>query len=281
MMITRCPACATAFRVTPDQLKLMHGKVRCGACQHVFNALDTLLDAVPEREAPLEPIESIETQPEFPVMEEAGADIPEAPGEIAIPPPETEAETNWQAQEPAAPLHESATPFQEPVAKASSLPRWAWGLASTLALLLLLLQAIMQFRVELSVLWPQAKPALQDLCNPLDCDIPLPRKGDLIDIESSDLNPDKSNTEMLEFAATLKNRAPFVQAYPHLELTLTDTADRPLLRKVLPPSEYLPKSTDISSGFPANGNVAVNLAMIHDNSANAVAAGYRLYLFYP
>lgn len=274
MMITRCPACSTAFRVTPDQLKLMQGKVRCGECQHVFNALDTLLDAVPEREAPLEPIEPIETQPEFPFMEEAGADIPEEPGEIAIPPPESDAEINWQAQE-------TAVPLQEPAAKASSFPRWAWGIASTLALLLLLLQVIMHFRVELSVLWPQAKPALQDLCIPLDCDIPLPRKADLIDIESSGLNPDKSNSERLELAATLKNRAPFVQAYPHLELTLTDTADHPLLRKVLSPSEYLPKSTDISSGFPANGNVAVNLAMIHDNSANAVAAGYRLYLFYP
>jgi predicted Zn finger-like uncharacterized protein len=43
-MLTRCPACATQFRVTPDQLKLRGGRVRCGECQHVFNALDTLIE---------------------------------------------------------------------------------------------------------------------------------------------------------------------------------------------------------------------------------------------
>jgi predicted Zn finger-like uncharacterized protein len=43
-MLTRCPACATHFRVTPDQLKLRAGRVRCGECQHVFNALDTLIE---------------------------------------------------------------------------------------------------------------------------------------------------------------------------------------------------------------------------------------------
>lgn len=33
-----CPQCHTLFRVVPDQLKLRGGMVRCGACQHVFNA---------------------------------------------------------------------------------------------------------------------------------------------------------------------------------------------------------------------------------------------------
>ncbi|WP_200385516.1 zinc-ribbon domain-containing protein, partial [Rhodocyclus tenuis] len=43
-MKTRCPACATTFRVTPEQLKARAGKVRCGQCDSVFNALDTLID---------------------------------------------------------------------------------------------------------------------------------------------------------------------------------------------------------------------------------------------
>ena len=44
-MLTRCPACATSFRVTPEQLKLRAGKVRCGKCQTVFNAIDSLLES--------------------------------------------------------------------------------------------------------------------------------------------------------------------------------------------------------------------------------------------
>lgn len=274
MMITRCPACATAFRITPEQLKVMHGKVRCGQCQHVFNALDTLLDAVAE---PVAPIEPIEPQPEFIFMAEPAAVIPEQFIENPVPSTEVVAESNWQAQETEALPHEAS-------AETSPFRTWTWSLAASLAFLLLLLQAILQFRVELSVLAPQAKPALQALCKPLGCDLPLPRKADLIGIESSDLNPDQKNKDQLVLSATLKNRAPFVQAYPHLELTLTDTADRPLLRKVLSPSDYLPKGIAISSGFLANGEVAVNLTLIHDNPVNAaaaLAAGYRLYLFYP
>jgi ribosomal protein L11 methyltransferase len=57
MMLTRCPTCSTAFRVTPEQLKARAGKVRCGHCSAVFNALETLEDAPPaaqmEAEAPL------------------------------------------------------------------------------------------------------------------------------------------------------------------------------------------------------------------------------------
>jgi len=43
-MLTCCPNCKTSFRITPEQLKARQGKVRCGECQHVSNALDTLID---------------------------------------------------------------------------------------------------------------------------------------------------------------------------------------------------------------------------------------------
>ncbi|MEN0037162.1 MAG: DUF3426 domain-containing protein [Cellvibrio sp.] len=37
-IITRCPKCGTAFRVTPTQLQSAKGAVRCGSCLHVFKA---------------------------------------------------------------------------------------------------------------------------------------------------------------------------------------------------------------------------------------------------
>ena len=36
--ITRCPACATSFRVVVDQLRIAQGWVRCGQCGEVFEA---------------------------------------------------------------------------------------------------------------------------------------------------------------------------------------------------------------------------------------------------
>lgn len=39
-LLTRCPHCATRFRVTDEQLGVAKGKVRCGNCMDVFNAIE-------------------------------------------------------------------------------------------------------------------------------------------------------------------------------------------------------------------------------------------------
>lgn len=39
-LLTRCPHCDTRFRVTDEQLGIAKGKVRCGNCMEVFNAID-------------------------------------------------------------------------------------------------------------------------------------------------------------------------------------------------------------------------------------------------
>lgn len=48
-MVTRCPKCATAFRITSTQLESAKGAVRCGSCLHIFKAQDYLVkSATPE-----------------------------------------------------------------------------------------------------------------------------------------------------------------------------------------------------------------------------------------
>lgn len=42
--ITKCPKCDTTFKVTPTQLSVAKGAVRCGACLHVFRASDYFQD---------------------------------------------------------------------------------------------------------------------------------------------------------------------------------------------------------------------------------------------
>ena len=52
---TRCPGCSTIFRVTPEQLALREGQVRCGHCRTVFDGTAHLISLAPtpqpEREA--------------------------------------------------------------------------------------------------------------------------------------------------------------------------------------------------------------------------------------
>ena len=52
--LTRCPHCQTRFRVTEKQLGAAGGKVRCGQCREVFNALENAESDAPEPE-PVQP----------------------------------------------------------------------------------------------------------------------------------------------------------------------------------------------------------------------------------
>ncbi len=276
MMLTRCPDCSTAFRVTPEQLKARAGKVRCGHCSAVFNALEALEDtppvsaAVDAASAPAEPVPSppVETASPEPSPECGPPELP-----TAVPPEGPGAQAG----------HESLDILLEGVGREAEPPppRWrllAWGLAGLIALSGFFVQAAYVFRADLAVSQPELRPLLEDMCGLLECDIPLPRKAELVSIEASDLHPDPQRKNLLVLAATLKNRAPFVQAYPHLELTLTDIRDQPMVRKVFLPAEYLAQGAEVRAGFAANGDIAVNLWL----DATAVgASGYRLYLFYP
>ena len=87
--ITRCPACATSFKVVADQLRISQGWVRCGQCKEVFDASAHLLPATP---APLLPdVSLVDTRPppapvaRKAVVEQAWGADPPAPS-VARPP---------------------------------------------------------------------------------------------------------------------------------------------------------------------------------------------------
>ena len=56
-LATRCTACGTIFRVVQDQLKVSEGWVRCGRCQAVFNAEESLFDLERDSPPPWQPAE--------------------------------------------------------------------------------------------------------------------------------------------------------------------------------------------------------------------------------
>lgn len=337
-MLTRCPACATHFRVTAEQLKVRSGRVRCGACQQVFNALDVLIE---EPMAVLAPRAAKSGQrPSAPSYDSVGETTAASQGEmheVTAPPawriasetsepiPETlEAGTTLELgdQEPLAPERDQvakakltepeaaelaaiepaagqaevvlpqqafrpdmaensgadadqAEPFPEPPPPPR---RWPWLIGSLVALAALGVQSVLAFRVELAVLWPEAKPALVALCDVADCEVGLPAKAALVGIEASDLHPDSEHPGRLVLTATLKSRAPFAQQFPHLELTLTDTADKAIARKILAPTDYLPPQTSFAEGMRPNADIIVTFGV---DSGEVAASGYRLYVFYP
>lgn len=71
-MVTRCPKCATAFRITSTQLESAKGAVRCGSCLHIFKAQDFLVKSpAPETAAQTtKPSAAIAANAEVPKIEE-------------------------------------------------------------------------------------------------------------------------------------------------------------------------------------------------------------------
>ena len=51
-MYTHCPNCNTHFSITQEYLDIANGKVRCGKCDHVFNALENLYNNDEESDSP-------------------------------------------------------------------------------------------------------------------------------------------------------------------------------------------------------------------------------------
>lgn len=152
-----------------------------------------------------------------------------------------------------------------------------WTTGCTLLALAAIAQLIYAFRTELAVAQPALKPVLERACERLGCSVPAPRRADLISIESSELNPDRERAPLLRLNALLRNGAAFPQAWPHLELTLTDTVDRPVLRRVIAPEDYL-AAADRPETFTGNSEHAVSLLI---DPGTTSAGGYRLYVFHP
>jgi predicted Zn finger-like uncharacterized protein len=281
MMLTRCPGCATTFRVTPEQVKARHGKVRCGRCQHVFDAIEYLVDASVASEAPVAVSAVPEVPAEQPIAIEAASAVVPAPAEevlSAVEQPALEEELI-----PPTPAEDDILLQPSPLSTAYAqtkndlrMPSWPWTIAATFALAALIIQLLLAFRVDLSVKYPEVRPLLEMLCEHAQCVVELPSNPEMASIEASDLHPARKGG--LELTATLRNRAAYAQLWPHLELTLTDGTDKPIVRKVITPAQYLPVTQSETDGFAANGELAVQLLL---DAGTLPAAGYRLYLFYP
>lgn len=267
--ITRCPQCGTRFKATQEQLDARGGMVRCGRCQAIFDANEHLCDTGPSPQLSL------------PIMLEEQQQEPHAPPEASAhqTPPVTEGAGQTGAMTTLAQQVRIAEELPQPGPKpARRKSAWPWVVGCLFLVALLLAQAVYFFRVDLAARLPGLKPALQAYCKLLQCSIPLPQIADLMSIESSEMEADPSQGNAITLNANLRNRAPYAQAYPSLELTLTDTQDKALARRSFRPAEYLKPGEDEASGLPPNRETSLKL---HFDISDLKPSGYRLFLFYP
>jgi len=322
-MRTCCPSCRTVFRVTSEQLRLRAGKVRCGQCRAVFNAIENIVDGESLSLPPTAPAAttsglkppplaraSARAEP-APILDEPAATPAAVAGTSAAAAAidTTILQEPAQGTDPSAPAADESLPVAplSPDAAADNRSRageteglsapspWLAELPGTVAspersvrttfrvvaVLLacaLIGQLLFHLRGSIAISAPVLRPVLEALSAAFGSEIPLPRQAMLVSIETSDLQADPGRDKLLVLQATLRNRAAWAQAYPALELTLTDTRDKVIARRVLLPEEYLSPAALESASFAPNAEIELRLWL---EAQQIDAAGYRLYVFYP
>ncbi len=107
-LVTRCPHCATAFKVVADQLRVRNGLVRCGVCNTVFDGRACLVtpgEPDPATRAPLPVVEQAVPMPPAPAAVPAQAPGP-ASGAAAEPVPAPAVLRGRQAMRQAVPAED-------------------------------------------------------------------------------------------------------------------------------------------------------------------------------
>ena len=330
-MHTTCPSCHAVFRVTPEQLDVRGGKVRCGKCAFVFNAFDSLVTPIETVSLIAPPMD--DSLPAEHEVEEEHITLQPAPPTVAEPltasfpipsddqiDRETEeinrriaetahAELLREEKKPAEPAPEDAT-WEDTAEKPEVTPakskleitpdlqqklqnlqneldtnekraRWhrlGWCLGVLMLTALAVGQIAFFKRDMLAARYPDMAPALETFCQALQCKIALLANVEQIKLDASDLQSDSDQPGKYTLSATLRNLAPYRQAYPHLELTLTDGGNQPLARRHFAPREYLAKDEKPEAGMPGNEDVLVKLPL---EVIDINAVGYKLFVYYP
>ena len=267
-LYTRCPNCGTTFRVTTPQLQASGGQVRCGHCETIFDAFATLTAHAPQLASQGPAAAAAQPLHEHPFATESSAQ-PVFAGAPFL----QEANPQPGRPDPAASLYEWE--FRMPESPPRTL---LWSVLALVLSIVLAVQAVLAFRTEIMMLVPQTRSYYAQICESLGCMIGLPKLSNYLHIEESDLKAvDPSHPNEIQLLLSVRNRAQIELAYPAFELTLTDSLQQALARRVFLPAEYLPPTAQ-TGGLKAGTELPIQLYL---DTGALRAAGYRLYLFYP
>ncbi len=198
--------------------------------------------------------------------------------------PQPEAEEEVVMAAPPPPLREPVQPVltvPDALLEAGPAPvrrRGAWLAAIGTLCIALLVQGLWWFASPVARVLPGARPALESACALLGCEVAFPQMPDQLFIEGSDLQLlDVARPYEVMLTAQVRNRAALAQQLPSIELTLTNTSNQVVGRRVLRPDEYLDPAQRGRRSIQGNEEIGIRLYL---NTGEVRAAGYRLYLFF-
>jgi predicted Zn finger-like uncharacterized protein len=130
-------------------------------------------------------------------------------------------------------------------------------------------------RDQLAARYPAMEPLLKQLCAATGCSLTAPRRIEAVAIDSSTLT--RKLGQFYSFDLVVKNSEAMAVAMPALELSLTDSRDKEIARRVFLPEEMPGTPTVV----PAKGSLLVSLRLSLAESDLGTMAGYRALVFYP
>jgi predicted Zn finger-like uncharacterized protein len=220
VMETTCNQCKSRFRLTEKQLQQTYGKVCCGECGSVFNAMTTLKDydgALP------------------PDYFEKQLEEDELQHDKTLPVTDFDLETNFVDRRQVS-LHEAM--YGSERRSFFSLGPLAWLVGILLLAAVGIAQAIYYQRYQL-VENPRYQQQVINLCQVLPC-----AETDFSSTEQIRLlernvftHPVAKNALMV--TGSFVNQAPFAQKLPGLLISLFDVQGKLIANRLFAPSEYL------------------------------------------
>jgi predicted Zn finger-like uncharacterized protein len=306
MLVTTCKYCGARFRVTPDQLNLRQGQVRCGQCREVFNGFEAL-ERFPGDDTGAKLL-ALRAGPAHPSAAGAARDEGDIGRRVApagpAPPPAPAAPTGLPDvpdllldDEPAAATHvdlpvQAPEPsrLREPAAAEPGAPREAPAVVLAASLeppptfgvvfltLVLVLQLAYAFRSRLAQQYPDLRPPLEAVCAAVGCRVPYLNDEAALKLDDSELLEVPGKPGQISLQARVRNLSSSPQEYPHLELTLTDLTGQTAVRRVLRPADYLGRALAQGEVMPPGAEILVSVRL---EVANVRPTGYELLVFYP
>ena len=261
-MYTQCPECLTVFKLSGAELAATLGSVRCGHCSAIFDALRTLTDQLPP-----EPIGTLETHPAQVAPPQLGLPVwrpKPAPGLGAV-----LSDPDARPRASQRPVTPSFTRRRRTRARRSG----AW-IAGSVALLLTLGGQIAWAERTLWLDDARVRAWIDPACAKLGCRLPPRHDAGALELLSRDIRPHPSVPGALIISASVRNDADFAQAFPVVEITLSDLDETRIAMRRFQPREYVSDPRTIAQGLAPGATTAL-VFEVADPGKNAVAFEFK------
>ena len=285
-MFTRCPSCRAAFSITQQQLEIAAGMVRCGMCEHVFDAKLFLFNTSFDTDDTTPQLPTSDTQQAPSIDVELSADNNtnidlevldrELHGNESF---ETTVVNNL-AEEEITPEQPAAEPSNDVVIpkiiadQVSSLDKepsklnptqWLGGIAVIALIATVGLQAAAAFKLDLI-----PKQYQDPICEWIACTLETPRAVDKIEVLNRSIYTHPTEAQALMVTLTVINRAQFSQPYPIIQLRFLNLAGEVIAARQFSANHYLDGKLFANGLMTSSTPVSIQLE-VHDVGEEVVS----------